>query len=188
MPDLTPVTALGDAGPRARLHGALQIEENTGLALASLALRRNAPAPSPFGLALPGPGGFVADGAVSAFWTGPDQWMIEGHGRADSDFAAELAALCPGCSVTEQTDGFVAFEIRSSSGETPILALMAKLVNIDPARLAAGSATRTGLFHLSAFAIRRAPDRLAIIGPRSAAQTMWHGLETALQRLADTVT
>lgn len=185
MPDLKPITALGGATPRTAAHGVLTIEENAGLALASLALRRGAARPAPFGLDLPGPGGWTAGGANAAFWTGPDQWMVEGPGRAGDDFAAELAAACPGCSVTEQTDGFAAFEVRSTDGAAPVLALMAKLVNLDPARLPPGSATRTGLEHMSVFVIRRAPDRLAVLGMRSAAASLWHALDAAARRLSE---
>lgn len=184
MPDLIPVPALGGAAARSLRCGVLSLEENDGLALASLALRRGAARPSPFGLDLPAPGKWVGKDAVAAFWTGPDQWMVEGHGRASDDFAAEVAALCPGCSVTEQTDGFVAFDIVSAAGEPAILALMAKLVNVDPADFPAGSATRTDLAHMSVFVIRRAPDRLSILAMRSAAATVWHALETALARAA----
>ncbi len=185
MPDLKPTAALGGETARSVHHGALVLEENTGLALASLALRRGISQPAPFGLTLPGTGEWAANDRVSAFWTGPGQWMIEATGRADDDFAAELAGLCPGCSVTEQTDGFAMFEIRSSAGEPAILSLMARLVNLDPARLAPGSATRTGLEHMSVFVIRRTPDRLAILGMRSAAGSLWHALETAVSRLAE---
>lgn len=184
MPDLKPTSALGAQGPRTVTHGGLTLSENSDLALASLALLRGAPLPSPFGLSLPGPGKWMAAEAASAFWTGPDQWIVEAPGRAESDFAGELMALCPGCAVTEQTDGFAAFEITSSAGETQIAALMAKIVNIDVAAFGPGSATRTGMEHMSVFAIRRAPDHLAIIGMRSAAGTIWHVLETAAARLA----
>jgi heterotetrameric sarcosine oxidase gamma subunit len=184
VPDLEPTTALGSDTARILRHGALTVEENTGLALASLALRRDGVEPAPFGLALPGPGGWTAEGDVSALWTGPGQWLVEGHGRAETDFAADVAAACPGSSVTEQTDGFVAFEVRSSAGEAPILSLMAKLVNLDSARFGPGAASRTGLEHMSVFAIRRAEGHLAVLGMRSAAGTLWHVLETAVARLA----
>lgn len=185
MSELKPITALGGKAARSIRNGVFSLEENPGLALASLALRSGAARPAPFGLDLPGPGGWTTNGAVSAFWTGPDQWMIEAADRAADDFAAELAGQCPGCSVTEQTDGFAAFELRSVSGEPAIGALMARLVNLDPARFPPGSATRTGLEHMSAFVIRRAPDHLAVLGMRSAAGTLWHALETAVSRLAD---
>lgn len=181
--DLSPTFAAGGAAPATARHGALTLTENDGLALASLALRRGGMQPAPFGLALPGPGGWVADAEISAFWMGPDQWMIEGHRLATMDFAARVSAEAPDASVTEQTDGFAAFEVRSSAGEAPILALLEKLVNIDTASLAPGRALRTGLHHMSVFVIRRAPDHVAIVGMRSAAGTLWHVLETAASRL-----
>lgn len=182
MPDLKPTTALGAQTPRHVRHGSLRLEENWGLALASLSLRSGAMVPSPFDLTLPGPGKWVRQGSVSAFWVGQGQWMIEAEDRAETDFAAELAGLCPSCSITEQTDGFVAFEIYSEAGEAPIVALMQKLVNLDASAFEAGSATRTGMDHMSVFVIRRAPDRLAILGMRSAAESLWHGIETAIRR------
>lgn len=185
MPDLKPLTALGGSTARAVSYGTLMLEENNGLAFASLALRRGIAEPSPFGLALPGPGRWAENDAAAALWTGPSQWLVEGPGRAETDFAAEVSTACPGCSVTEQTDGFVAFEVRSAAGKAPILALMAKLVNLDPSRFGPGTGTRTGLEHMSVFVIRRAADRLAVIGMRSAAATLWHALEIAVQRLAE---
>ena len=183
MTDLTPITALGDTLARTRSLGALQITENADLALASLALRRGAAQPVPMGLSLPGPGLWHAGNGIAAFWTGPGQWMIEAPGRAAEDFAAMVKQAAPGASVTEQTDAFVAFEIVSSAGAGPILSLMTKLVNLDAAAFGPGSATRTGLDHMSVFVIRRAGDRLAVIGMRSAAGSIWHALETAAARL-----
>lgn len=182
MTDLKPITALGAEAPHSETFGALTITENTGLALASLALRRGAAQPVPMGLALPGPGGWVAGQGLAAFWAGPGLWMIEAESRAEEDFARDLKSRVPDCSVTEQTDGWVAFEIVSSAGADPILRLLQKLVNIDPAGLAAGRAARTGLEHMSVFVIRRAEDRLAVLGMRSAAGTLWHALETAAAR------
>lgn len=184
MPDLTPLTALGDPAPRSVTHGALTLTETPGLALASLALRRGTAEPAPFGLALPGPGRRVAGRGMAAFWTGPGQWMLEAEARAETDFAAEVAAACPGCSVTEQTDGFVAFEIASADGAVPIGALLTKLVNLDAAAFAPGHAIRTGLEHMSVFVLRRDEGQLAVLGMRSAAGTLWHALETAARRLA----
>lgn len=185
MPDLEPITALGGGAAYAVTHGAFTIVENADLALASLALRRGSIAPAPFGLTLPGQSKWASRGEVAAFWTGPDQWLLEGQGRAETDFAAEVVAQCPGCSVTEQTDGFVGFEIRSVAGEAPILALMAKLVNLDPSRFGPGAASRTSLEHTSVFVIRRAPDHLAVLGMRSSAGTLRHALETAAAYLAE---
>ncbi len=183
MTDLTPITALGDATPLDQRFGALRITENTGLGLASLTLRRGAARPAPMGLELPAPGRWSQGQGVAAFWTGPDQWMIEAETRATEDFAAELASHAPGCSITEQTDAWTVFEITSDRGDAPIRALMEKLVNIDTGSFGPGSATRTGLHHLSVFLVRRAEDRLAVMTMRSMARDLWHVLEETAKRL-----
>lgn len=183
MTDLAPLTALGRTEPRRATYGALELRENADVGFASLALRGGQAAPTPFGLTLPDAGALTAGANVSAFWTGRGQWMIEGEGRATQDFAATVATEAPGCSVTEQTDGFAAIEIASNAAAAPIDALLSKLVNIDPRRLAPGAATRTGLEHMTVFVLRRADDRLAVIGMRSLAGSLWHAIETAARRM-----
>ncbi|CAM3062539.1 sarcosine oxidase subunit gamma [Paracoccus nototheniae] len=179
MTDLTPVCALGAPAPRSRRIGVLSLTEDAGLGLASLALRRDAPPPD---IPLPGPGEWVAGAGLAVFWTGPGQWMVEYPGGADRDVAADLAARAPACSVTEQTDGFVSVDLHAPA---PALdRLLEKLVNLDPRRCGPGTANRTGFHHLAVFVIRRAGDHLAIIGPRSAADTIWHGLIRAAEQQA----
>lgn len=183
MTDLTPMTALGAVVAREAKLGILTVRENEGLALASLALRKGTARPALNGLVLPEPGGWSVGQGLAAFWMGPDQWMIEAEARAYEDFATELRGLAPGCSVTEQTDGFVCFEMTSSDGSMSILRLLEKLVNIDLAQFGPGRATRTVFEHMAVFVIRRAEDQIAVIGMRSAAASLWHGLETAGLRL-----
>lgn len=178
MTDLTPICALGGAVPQSQIIGAVSLTENAELGLASLALRRGGAAPDDLGLALPGPGGWAEGQGIAAFWTGPDQWMVEFPGQATQDVAARLA--CLGVSVTEQTDGFACFEIAAP--EPVLVALMEKLVNVDPGRFGPGSATRCGFHHMSIFIIRRATDRLAVLGMRSAAGTIWHALVDAAEQ------
>lgn len=185
MTDLSPLTALGTAHPQALTFGVLTLRENAGLALASVALRKGTGQPAPFGLALPGPGGWVGGSGVGAFWMGPGQWMVEADGQAEEDFAARLVALCPGCSVTEQTDGFVAFEIASSAGPEPVERLLERLVNVDLGGFGPGSAQRKGFEHMSIFVIRRAADHLAVLGLRSAAGSIWHALTLAAGRVQE---
>lgn len=185
MTDLTPICALGATTAAEHRSGSLRITENAGLALASLARCRDATQPAPMGLALPGPGGWTEGNGIAAFWTGPDQWMIEAQGRAGQDFAADLAGHAPGCAITEQTDAWVVFEIHSEKGDAPIRALMEKLVNIDKDGFGAGHATRTGLDHMGVFVIRRAKDRLAITGARSSAASLWHTLTKAAVQLKE---
>ncbi|MER8734404.1 sarcosine oxidase subunit gamma [Mesorhizobium sp. M1227] len=186
--ELRPITAFGAAQPRLASFGLLEIRENSDLALASLALRFGTVEPTPFGLTLPRPGRWVEGQGVAALWTGPGQWMVEHEGRAELDFAAELKQVAPGCSVTEQTDGWVAFEIVSRAGSRSLETLLSKLVNLDPADLDPGRATRTGLEHMSCFVIRRGEAHVAVLGARSSAGSLWHALETAAKRLEEKVT
>lgn len=179
MTDLIPMTALGATEPRRETHGALTLVENADLALASLTLRRGQSAPSPFGLTLPPAGQAVAGANAGAFWIGRDQWMIEGPGQGASDFCARVLAEAPACSVSEQTDGFTAFEITSSGGAGFVEPLLAKLVNLDPKGFTPGSVVRTNLEHMSVFLLRRSDDHLAVIGMRTYAQALWHALATA---------
>lgn len=183
MTDMTPITALGGTLPRVATYGALTLTEHSALGLASLALRKGQEAPTPFGLVLPEVSGALQQGGYGAFWTGRDQWMIELPGMAEADVAAMVLKEAPGCSVSEQTDGFVAFEIVSVGGAQPLTALLTKLVNIDPGTLGPGRVVRTVLEHMTVFVIRRADDRLAVLGMRSFAAALWHALEAAARRL-----
>lgn len=185
MTDLIPTTALGGITAREASFGALTVSENSGLGLVSLALGRGQVAPTPFGMDLPEASCAVQCGDHAAFWTGRGQWMIELPGRATDDMAAAVRAEAPGCVVTEQTDGFVAFEIASSAGGAPITALLEKLVNIDSQQLVAGRVVRTGMDHMTVFVIRRSVDRVAVLGMRSFAGALWHALETAAKRLEE---
>lgn len=183
MTDLVPITALGAQTSATETYGALKITENIGIALASLALRKSASRPSPFGLSLPAAGQAAFRNDVSAFWIGPGQWMIEMPGKAETDFEAAVRLQAPGCSVTEQTDGFTSIEIVSGSGPTKIEALMSKLVNLDPSLFIPGSATRTGLEHMSVFLIRRDNNRLTIIGMRTFGPALWRAITVAARSL-----
>ena len=185
MTDLTSITALGEQGARSEDFGVLQIAENTNLALASLALRAGQVMPAPFGLTLPETGKWIAQDGTAAFWVGPGQWMIEADGRADEDFAAILKDEVPGCSVTEQTDGWVCFEVTAQSAGS-IEALMEKLVNLDPVRLSPGAAVRTGLEHMSVYLVRRSETRVAVLGMRTLADALWHAIATVATRVART--
>lgn len=152
MTDLTPICALGGTTPRVATFGAVRMAENPDLVLTSVAGS---------GLDLPGPGQF----ANGAFWTGPDQWMLE-------------RPAPEGALTTDQTDAWVVLEIEGN-----IEPLLEKLVNIDPARIAPGHATRTALEHMGVFVIRRSATQVAVLGMRSAAGSLWQALEIAAKRL-----
>lgn len=183
MTDLTPHTAFGAKRAWESTFGSLAIAENADLALASLAVRKGQTPPALFGVVLPEVGQWTQAGDFAAFWTAPGQWMIEGEGRALDDFAAMLKTHAPGCSITEQTDGWTAFEITA---DTPavLVALLEKTVNLDPAQLSTGAAVRTGLEHMSVYLIRRSETHLAVIGMRSFAEALSHALATVAKRLS----
>lgn len=183
MTDLTPITALNASEPRSATFGAVNLRENADLGLASLALRKGQTAPQPFGLTLPTAGKAVTGAEVAAFWIGREQWMIEAPGKGEADFAAAVRGEAPGCSVTEQTDGFAAIEITSDAGGAPIEMLLSKLGNVDPKAFNPGSAVRTNLEHMGVFLIRRGEDHLSVIGMRTFAQALWHALTTSAKRL-----
>ena len=89
----------------------------------------------------------------------------------------------PDCCVTEQTDGWVAFDILSNKGAKPIADLLEKLVNIDVNALTTGTAVRTGLHHMSVYLIRRRDDQITVVGMRTMAGALCHALETTAMRL-----
>lgn len=184
MAELTPISALGATAPIEHCRGGLRIVENRDLALAVLAVGRGAARPAPMGLVLPDPGAWIAGQGIAAFWTGPDQWMIEAREGGTRDLAASLAPEAPGCALFDQSDGWVSFEITAEAGTPAVEALMERLVNLDAARFGPGSATRTLMRHMSVFVIRRAEDHLAILGMRSFARSLWHVLDIAAGRLS----
>lgn len=179
MAELIPLTALGAPAPRMERLGALTLTEDPALGLVSLSLARGAARPE-VGLDLPGPGRWVEGRGRAAFWTGPDQWMIEFPGQADQDIAAHLAHEAPGCAITEQSGGFVAIDLEGP--EAGLLALLEKLINIDLRRFGPGAATRTGLHHMAVFVIRRRAGKVSFLGPCSAAGSLWHVLAAAAAR------
>lgn len=181
MTDLSPLCALGSASHRCLRFGKLTLSENPRLGLASLSMGKGHVPVRP-GLDLPGPGQWVEGKGVAAFWIGPDQWMVEFPDQAGRDVAAMLAQDAPGCAVTEQTDGFVAFDLEGP--EIDLLAVLEKLVNIDISAFAPGSVTRTGLHHMSVFVIRRRTDRISFMGIRSAAASLWDAIAAAATRHA----
>lgn len=183
MPDhrLRPLTPLGGAQPASVTIGPVTITEIVDTALASLAIRRDRAgdvmrAAGALGLPLPGPGRAETGPAWSAFWLGPEQWMVEAPFESHEDIAAHLRrAFGDAASITEQTDAWVRFDLTGYD----LAALLERLCVLDPARLEPGAATRTMIDHLGCSVIRRAPDRLSILGPRSAAASLHHALVAA---------
>ena len=183
MTDLVAITALGKDAPFHAEIGTLTIRENTNLALVSISVSRGQTVPEIFTMTLPNVGHWQGKADISAFWTAPNQWMIEGHGRAAEDFAELVKRAAPNCYVTEQTDGWVAFDIVSKNGTKPIANICEKLVNIDVNALKPGTAVRTALHHMSVYLIRRRDDQITVIGMRTLAGALCHTLQTTALRL-----
>lgn len=188
MHDLAPLTPLGAAVPRTDSIGTLTMTEVTDRALASLAARLGAESEAMrraagfIGTDLPGPGHAATGGQIGAFWTGPDQWMVDGPLDAHPDLAAELkAAVGDTASVTEQTDGWCRFTVAGPAA----IALFERMCPVDIARMQPGHAARTTIDHLGVFVLcTEAGKRFDVLGPRSAAGSLHHAICAVARGLA----
>jgi sarcosine oxidase subunit gamma len=77
-------------------------------------------------------------------------------------------------SVTEQTDAWVQLEVTG-----PLQPLFERLCDLDLDRFGPGSATRTVIEHLGCYAVRRAADKITLLGPRSSAGSLHHAILAA---------
>lgn len=173
MTDLCPTTAFGMTKPMTFASGALTVSERIDTGLASLTMRQGGRRPAPLGLTLPEPGGLSQGDGIWAIWIGPGQWLIGAEARSNDDIAAFVGGDDGSVSVTEQTDGWAVIDIVDAGDGSRIEALAERLVNLDPNVLGPGSATPTGLDQMRVFVIRWSPAWLSIIGPRSAAGSLW---------------
>ncbi len=183
LPDMTPLTTLGDREPRVDAHGPVTLTEITHLALASVQARlgHETACRAHLGEVLDGPppgvGEVVLHDPEAAFWIGPDQWMVGAPHDTHEDLAAQLIArFGETAAITEQNDAWAVFDLQGDVG--PVMEL---LCPIDIRRMAVSTAQRTAIHHLSCFVTRRAPDHLRILGPRSAAGSLHHALLTAMK-------
>ena len=184
---LAPLCALGQAVPLRTAIGTITIAENPGHAMASLAARTGQAKnvlkaiKKISKIDLPAPGALVQSGDWQAFWTAPDQWMMTAPFATHEDIAAIVkTAVGDAASVTEQTDGWVRFEITGD--DTP--AMFELLCNVDIHRMASGRATRTQVEHLGTFLLCHAPGAYSLLTLRSAADSMLHALQTAAKAVA----
>ena len=180
MHNLKPITALGADKPQIAQFDGLEIAERPDFALASLAARQGEEAQcaelakAHLGFDLPQPGQGDLAAPFSAFWMGPDQWMISAPHARHEDLAASLKQALGDCaSVSEQTDGWCRFDL-SGSGLKPVLE---RLCNADLATMATAEARRVRLEHLGCFIWCLQPGQsVAILGPRSSAASLYHAL------------
>ena len=114
----------------------------------------------------------------SAFWMGPDQWMVEAPLATHEDLSRQIAAQANGAaSVTEQTDAWCRFDLK---GER-LADVFERLCAADLRRFTGGEAVRTTIEHLGCFLICRSHGLVSVIGPRSSAESLHHALLTALK-------
>lgn len=174
---LKPLSALGPSFLASDAVGPVIIAETMDTALASLAARRGCEAEvearaDEAGIPLPGAGQAAAQRDWGAFWVGSQMWFLEAPYATHEDIATHLKAIFgDAASITEQTDAWARFDVAG-----PLQPLFERLCNLNLDRFSPGSATRTVIEHLGTYAIRRAPDRMTLLGPRSSAASLHHAL------------
>lgn len=188
MHDLAPLTALGAETARNDTVGALRIDENPDIAIASAALRRgqqdagSAALAKWLGASLPAPGKAHLGDPRSALWTGPDQWLLMTPYTAQANLAEELAGALSGmASVTEQSDAWVVFDVSGAG----VVDMAERLVPAPVRRMQRGDAQRSILHHIGCFVLCLDAGRhLRILGPRSSAGSLHHALIAAARSVA----
>ncbi len=185
MHDLTAITALGGSVARIDHVGPITLSEQPDWAFASVAARLGQESKCKtalkkrLGANAPDVGDVCVGKDLTAFWTGPHQWMIEAPFEQFEDIAAQVKSVVgTTASVSEQTDGWCRFDMQGDG----VVAVFERLCNVNVAAMATGTATRTVIEHLGCFVIcRDAGTHLSVIGPRSSAGSMHHALLTAMR-------
>ncbi len=183
MHDLVAITALGGSERHVDTVGTVKCTEVPGVALASVAARAGREAEAHkalaklIGASAPDVGRYGGD-VVSAFWTGPDQWMVE----APFDTHEELAHLTKDCvgdtaSVSEQTDAWTRFDLEGAD----VLAVLELLCNLDCRKKGAGETARTSIHHLGCYVLFRSTALFSLYGPRSSAGSLHHAIVAAMK-------
>lgn len=185
MHDLAPLCALGASTPRSDTVAGVTLTETPGFALASVAARRGQEraCATQLGVLLTGTapdvGTAVQGDPLSAFWTGPDQWMVSAPFRAHDDLAGELKShFGPTASITDQTDAWCRFDMHGDGAET----VMQLCANIDFEQMRSTNAARTVIHYMGVYVIRDTSDSgLILLGARSSAVSLHHALMTAMR-------
>lgn len=175
---LTPRSALGG---HARDWPGLTLREVEGLVLVAIAARHGRAEAlreraETLGLTLPGPGRFTAGGEITAYWIGPDQWLVAGE---SAGLMARLAdVLGDAVALTDQSDAWAA--LRLSGPEAPRALVRLCPLDLAPAAFPTGSAARTVMQHLAVLIAREddAPTFL-LLSARSSARSFLHAVEAA---------
>ncbi|MEM6562935.1 MAG: sarcosine oxidase subunit gamma family protein [Pseudomonadota bacterium] len=185
MHDLKPKTALGGIAPQVDCIGALCISEVETLAIASVAARHGKEQACSkvltreLGTEPPEPGQSVLSEPYSALWMAPAQWLLWAAFDTHEDIEAVLKSqFGSAASVTEQSDGWVCFDISGDS----VLDLCERSSSADARGMNTGAAVRTIVHHMGCFLICLDQGRkVRFLGPRSSAASLHHALQkTAL--------
>lgn len=186
MHDLAPLTALGHAEPQRADIGNLAITERADVALASATARLGKEAECRtrlqklLGAAAPGVGKATSTVPISAFWTAPDQWMLCAPFDTHEDIAG-LTAMPGVASVTEQTDGWVIFDVTGGA----VIDAFELLCPAPVRRMDTGDVQRSTIHHLGCFLVCLEAGRsLRVLGPRSSAASLQHALYTAARAVS----
>lgn len=179
---LTPLTPLGGTAPCVDTIGPVTVTEVIDVALASVAARlgsedaTHATLADIIGEAAPAPSRH-GGGTLSAFWTGPDQWMVEAPFDTHEELARTLTEKFGNttASITEQTDAWCRFDLTGDD----LPRALELLCNADTESWTGGEVQRCTLEHLGCFVLCRNPAHFSVIGPRSSAGSLHHALETA---------
>lgn len=182
MHSLKAITALGGNQAQVDVIHGLTISECPDWAIASVAARKGMEKPlatafkKAFSIALPTPVKSNSKDSVTVFWTGPNQYFVEAP-IADNEGLAErlAAALKQTASVTDQTDGWVRFDVQGTGPSD----VFERLCILDTRALETGAVSRTALEHTGCFILCRARDHFSVYGPRSTAASIHHALVAA---------
>ena len=182
MHDLAPITAFGLAEPTVFVTQSCQLKERPDIALASVAARLgvekecHSVITDLLGTDAPEPAAWLASDIYGAFWMGPDQWMFSSDFSDMEDIAARLkVSFGETASITEQTDGWVAFDL---SGE--VEAVLELICNVDMRTHSEGYVARVSIHHASCFFLIEASDRVRVYAPRASARSVCHGISQAM--------
>lgn len=179
MHNMKELTPLGAQKPQVDHYDGLIVSENISRSLVAITARngqgqafeKNTKALLGFGL--PDVSRAIEHTAFSAFWIGPNSWMIDAPYQGAEGLARQLkAAVGEAGSVVDQTDGWCRFDL---TGATQV-GVLQRLSNADSAQMKTGDVTRTQIHHLGCFLWRIEQGGFAVLGPRSSAGSLYHAI------------
>ncbi|MGR3545739.1 MAG: sarcosine oxidase subunit gamma [Roseovarius sp.] len=183
MHDLIAISPLGATRPRIDNHGPVTLTEVTDRALASVAARLGHEAQATalvtalIGAPAPGPARMAGD-TLTAFWMGPDQWMLDAPIDSHEDLAERITAEAKGsASVTDQTGAWCRFDLTGDG----LADVLERLTNANTRAFAGGEAQRAAVEHMGCFLLCHSPRHISVVGPRSSAGSLHHALLTAIR-------